>query len=353
MTTPFKQFSLGVDLAQSSFHAALAGLGQGLAAWKRLPNIAVEHRPDSPEGIAALTSWLRSLIDPSACLFVVVESTGAMSARFAAALLGQGLAGVSIVNPHWTRAFGQSLGQREKTDALDAAVLALYGAVHRPQATALPSEEEAALRELTRLREELVNDRTAWSNRRRQAQCGEARQIIEQTISHLEGQIEEMERRIEAAIDRVPQMRAQAEALRQIDGFGPVLATTVTAEFGDLTRYERNQLAGRAGAFPRRHESGQSVRMSPRMAKGGGARLRRVLYMAATALFRSNGPFRQWIDRKLKAGVKRMHIIGALMRKLLLVGRAVMKNGGVYNPELLFKKPRPKKTATTKGISLA
>ena len=56
-----------------------------------------------------------------------------------------------------------------------------------------------------------------------------------------------------------------------------------------------------------------------------------MLYMCATSLFRSNGSMRQWIEAMKRRGVAKAKIVGAVMRKLLLIARALMMNNGEYD----------------------
>ena len=113
---------------------------------------------------------------------------------------------------------------------------------------------------------------------------------------------------------------------------------TVSAECGLLKDYSRGQIVAVNGVYPKRFESGKTVYRKPRLAKGGGGRVRRVLYMGALSLFRSKGFFRDYIDDLEKQGFSKMCITGILMRKLLLVGRAVMLNGGRYEPEKIYQR---------------
>lgn len=329
--TPKRDFSLGVDLAQRSFQVALAPIDGDPAHWRDLPHTAIAYPPDSAQGIERLAAWVERHGRGGRCRVLVVESTGKLSMRFARASAGALADGVSIVNPRWTKAWAVSLGAREKTDRLDAAMLALYGAARRPRPTPLPRALEAELQELTRLRQGYVEDRTAWLNRRSQAESSSARRMIEQTLEELEAKIQQIERACEALIETDPLLAFQYRALQQIKGVKKVAALTLTAELGDLRQYGRNQLVGRVGVFPRHYTSGSSVWRPPRMAKGGCGRVRRVLYMCATSLFRARGAMRQWIEAMKRRGVDKAQIVGAVMRKLLLIARALMMNNGVYD----------------------
>lgn len=326
------EFTLGLDLAQASFDAAIAPEGWATAAWRELPHTHFELAPDTPEAAEALRAWLAEQGAHSRCLRVVLEATGALSRRVARVLRRAGWAEVAIVNPRRSKAFGDSLGVRDKSDRIDSAILSLFGMVHRPEATPLAEGASAEVRELSRLRQRLVEEQTGWKNRLTQVSSPVARKAIEKTLRHLERQAKELDRQIDELIDQDPVLSAQVRALKKIKGIGPVNARTLTAELGDLRQYTRAQLVALAGLFPKQFDSGTSVHKRPRLAKGGGGRLRRVLYMAATSLFNSKGEMRRWIEGQLAKGHEKMVVEVMVMRKLLLVARAVMINGGHYEP---------------------
>lgn len=124
-------FWVGVDLAQATFQAALAPTGLDVTAWRRL---AQADFVNDAEGWASLAGWIAQAARARGgrCRGVVVEATGGLSRRFAQGLASCDGPAVSIVNPALSKAFGVSLGQRSKNDKLDAAVLAVFGAVHAP-----------------------------------------------------------------------------------------------------------------------------------------------------------------------------------------------------------------------------
>jgi transposase len=332
------EFTLGLDLAQASFDAAIAPAGSDVKLWRALAHTHIEQAPDSAAGIGALRDWLDAAAPAGRCVRIIVESTGSLSRRVAHALAQAGVGQASIVNPRRSKAFGDSLGVRDKSDRIDCAILALYGQVHAPQPTKLRSVAGEELRELTRLRENLVAERTAWINRMGEASSELARSTIKQTIGNLDRQVKQIDEQIDERIEKEEPLRLQVTALRRIPGIGPVTARTLTAELGDLRIYTRGQIVALAGMFPKEFTSGKTVQRRPRLAKGGGARLRRVLYMCATSLFHSKGVMREWIERQLNEGRKPMIVTTMAMRKLLLVARAVMVAGGHFNPSLLMPK---------------
>lgn len=77
--------------------------------------------PRTEDGIAALVERLRPL-HPHA---IGLEATGGFEALVVAGLAAAGMP-VVVVNPAQVRAFARALGQRAKTDPIDASVIAHF-----------------------------------------------------------------------------------------------------------------------------------------------------------------------------------------------------------------------------------
>ena len=113
------------------------------------------------KGLRALPRWL----PPLAPERIVYEATGAyhrlMERRLAKAALP-----LVKLNPQHLRAFARATGRLSKTDRIDAAMLARFGAL-QPPLRPLRSAVLDGLRELVAARRALVKDRTATLNRQK------------------------------------------------------------------------------------------------------------------------------------------------------------------------------------------
>lgn len=287
-----------------------------------------------------MLKWIAVSNPSGRCVRVVVESTGKLSQRFAYALRGRGLPEVCIVNPRLSKAYGTSMGVREKTDRIDSAILAAYGEADQCEPAQSASGGEEKLRELTRMRKSYVEEVKSWENRLRETTERMTRRSIERTIRHLKGEIAELDKAIEALVERDEAMSFQVECLKKIRCVKQVVATTVTAELGDLRAYSRTKLVGRVGLFGCLHESGTSVKKRTRLAKGGCEQVRTALYMAATSVWSSKGELRKYAARLEARGMTRMAVNMALMRKLLLMCRAVVISGGLYDEKFILEGAR-------------
>jgi transposase len=160
-----KEFWPGIDVAKATFDAAVASVGTMPSEWAKLE---VGHLEMSEDGARELGLWLQPFLDRATCMGVCLESTGTYSLRCAALLEVLGLPTASIVNPALPLAFRKSFGLRDKCDRVDAAVLALYGTVHRPKQNCSQAPNYRELRELRRLHEDFMGDiqawKTAWSS---------------------------------------------------------------------------------------------------------------------------------------------------------------------------------------------
>jgi transposase len=86
---------------------------------------------------------------------VAMEATGHYWRNLYAALVTAGFE-VALLNPLRTRRFAEEELQRTKTDAIDAVGIARFAAQKRPAVTKLPEPALLELRELVRLKQQVV-----------------------------------------------------------------------------------------------------------------------------------------------------------------------------------------------------
>jgi len=316
---------LGIDVSKATFDAAIPVPG-GFARSKFSRN---------PSGARSCLGWVRQhLSDESfAC---VMEATGGYSKQLARWLLhAQADLHVAIAQPFQVRHFTQALGQRNKTDALDAVVLARFGAIFLPRAFhPMPAAYER-LRALERERDVLVRSATAMENRQEiPSEDRVAQKVRMRMLRHTRKAIEELDQAMLDLIRSDESLGKDARRLQTIPGVGPVLAATLMGELGDLRAFEHpKQLAHFVGVAPVVRSSGTSVDAQPHMSKRGNSRVRRMLYMGAMAAIRVEGPFARTYQHLLAEGKAPMSALGAIMRKLLVVCRGVLINNEDYNPQ--------------------
>ncbi len=312
---------VGIDIAKANFHAALI-------------DDAGEHArsfPNNAKGFAQLERWLRNrkVTHVHACL----EATGAYGDALAIALYEAGHI-VSVVNPARVKGVAQSELARNKSDALDAGVIARFCKAMAPPPWSPPSPEIRALQALTRRLCSLIDARAQEYTRAETPGIVEVvADSIRAHIDHLDGQIRELEAQITDHIDRHPTLREQRELLASIPGIGTATSARFIGEVPDVTKFaSAKQLSAFIGLSPQQVQSGSSVRRKARLTKRGNARLRKDLYYPAIAAIRFNPIVRRFAERLRAAGKSKMLIIGAVMRKLVHIAYGVLKHRRPFDP---------------------
>lgn len=322
-----KEIFVGSDLGETTFWAALAGLNGAGERWQEL---AHKEFAMTKAGVHAFVKWVCKQGGAESVAGVCAEAVGPLAWRWVE-LLGERLGPVSLVNPRFTSEFGRSLGVRDKTDRVDACVLALYGQRMRPPARPLPSKTARQLQALSRLRQARQQDLQAFRNRLRTADWPQAiREEAEADLVRVERHIAAIRAEMLKLIKADPALKQDMEHLVSIPGVGEATAMDVLAELGDLRQYSRGEITALAGLYPRAFTSGTSVYKKPRIAKTGNMHLRKTLYMPAMVAAKHCPCIREFTLR-LKQRLTPKQAIVAAMRKLLLLMRAVVKNGTDYD----------------------
>lgn len=324
----------GLDVAKDSFDAALAApaLGASPAELRFMP---VRTFARTPQGVHEFLAWSAALWPGSgAAPRAVMEATGAYSTELAAWLTQEQPAlRPAIANPKHTADFISSLGLRNKTDRLEARALALYGLERRPAPYEPLSPERDELRGLLRYRDALVHERIAERNRAAEpGHPGRVRKLQQRRLRQLDRDIQTLDTQARELAGQHRALARDIELLQTIYGVGWLTAAIVRAELGDLRRFQNARpLTAFAGLSPRIHQSGKT-RRATHLCKQGNGRVRQALYMAAVAATRGNTQLAQDYHRLCAREKIRMVALGALMRKLLTVMRAVLVHEQPYQP---------------------
>lgn len=246
---------------------------------------------------------------------VILEATGGYEDPLWLSLLRAGKA-VSWINPGRVRYFARASMKLAKTDAMDAAVLAAFGAALKPALDTLPAEWELELSDLVSRREQLV---TARAMQKTQVQQLRHPRLVAQAkalIKAFSAQILELNKLIKAVLAH-QQAQEKAARLQQMDGIAQVAAATLMAELPELGSLNDSQIASLAGLAPHPYDSGPM--RGQRHIQGGRQKVRRVLYMAALRCVQFNAILKTFYQRLLKRGKPFKVAITAVMRKLLCV----------------------------------
>lgn len=269
-------------------------------------------------GLMALRRWIGK-----APVRVVYEATGRYHRDMEGALDAAGHALVKV-NPGRARRFAQAAGYGAKTDRVDAAMLARMGMALDLDATPVRSESMHEIKELHVARLGLIKDRTACRNRLQAARNKVVLAQLRARLRQVEGQIEQIDTELHRLVMADPALAHRFGILLSIPGIGPVAGIAMIVEMPELGALDGKEAASLAGLAPITRKSGKWKGQSR---IGGGRRgLRRALYMPALVTIRHNTELAQVYRTLCGAGKPAKVAITAVMRKLLLLANALIRD---------------------------
>lgn len=264
---------VGIDVSKDRLDIHVLPSGESLQAAR------------SGDGLASLVATLQGL----GAGLVGIEATGGYEGVVTAALAGAGLA-VVVINPRQVRAFAQAVGQRAKSDPIDAAMIARFLEAVRPEPRALPDAASRLLADLVARRRQIVAMIAAERQRLKRLTERRVRRSIERLVAALEKELNEIDGEIDEQIRRSPAWRADEDLLRSVPGIGPATARTLIADLPELGRLGRREIAALAGLAPWTRQSG--TWRGKAFIGGGRSSVRTALFVAAMVAARYNAPLK-------------------------------------------------------------
>lgn len=302
---------VGIDVSKGHLDVAVRPTGEAF----RVAN--------DDAGISSLVDRFKSM----GVTLVVMEASGGYEDGCASALA---LAQVptAVVNPRQVRDFAKATGKLAKTDGIDADVVAHFGEALRPAVTPVDDEGMRHLRELVDRRSQLVEMRTMETNRRQMVSPA-LRRELDKHINWLNARIKDVDKDIGKRIRSSPVWREKDELLRSAAGVGPATSARLIVSLPELGLVEHKQVAALAGLAPYNDDSGTFK--GQRHIRGGREEVRTALYMAALTAARFNPVLKDLYVRLVKAGKPTKVAQVAVMRKLLVMLNAMMRDRAAWS----------------------
>ena len=280
--------------------------------------------PNTERGFEQLLLWLM----PHKVALVTAEATGGLELAMLARLHEAGHT-LARVNPRWIKDFARSGGRTAKTDKLDSLQIALYGCRMEPEPY-LPLDADAeALKALTARHRQLVDEITMENNRLKQARNHWVSRLHQDTIRFLEYQLAEVDTMLTALTQANERARRAKEIITSVPGVGAVTAHMLIADLPELGMLTGKQIAALIGVAPFNRDSG--TLRGYRSIIGGREAVRKALYMTALGAATRNNPLLKAFYQKLLAtGKKKKVALVAVMRKLIVILNAMIKQNTTW-----------------------
>lgn len=263
-------------------------------------------------GIAELARFCRE----HAVTLVAMEASGGCERPAFLQLSEMGL-GCALTNPRNVRRYAEAMGFLEKTDRIDASIIAQFADAKKLVPMPLPSKAQQRLKALvTRLRQ-ITDDLTVQKQRRSSLLDNqEILASLDEVIAFLKRQSRSIEGEIASMIDDDPLWAQLADSWREIKGVAGRTVAWLHAELPEIGTLSNRAIAKLAGLAPLADDSGK--RTGKRHIRGGRAGVRSILFLVAAIAARFDQSLAAFRDRLVAAGKEKMVIRIALARKLLV-----------------------------------
>lgn len=302
------EITVGIDVSKAQLDVHVHPAGESFAVG------------NDEAGVAELAGRL-SRLDGLVC--VGLEASGRYE-RLAVAELTAAKLPVVVLNPAQVRAYAHALGQRAKTDPIDARVIALFVEAVRPEQRQLVDARTDELAALMTRRRQLTQMLTTERLRRQQAPKGAVRVSMARIVTTLEDALRELDAQIDKTVRGTPVWRDKEDLLASVPGIGKTIARTLLAELPELGTLNPKQVAALAGLAPYTRQSGKWRGKS--FISGGRSVVRTALFMGALVASRYNPTLKAFRDRLIAAGKPKLVALIAIARKLLVILNAILRD---------------------------
>lgn len=263
-------------------------------------------------GIAELAAFCRQ----HPVELVVMEATGGYERRAFMLLSEDGLP-CAITNARNVRLYAESMGVPEKTDRIDASMIARFARHKDLQSMPLPSPAQRRLKALVARLRQLTDDLIVQKQRRSGLRDdAEMLASIDEVIALLKRQSRAIEGEIGSMIDDDPLWAHLSQTFRSIKGVADRTVAWLMAELPEIGTYSNKAIAKLVGVAPIADDSGR--RRGKRPVRGGRPGVRSIMFLVAAIAARYDEDLGRFRDRLLAAGKEKMVVRIALARKLLV-----------------------------------
>ena len=265
---------------------------------------------NNSEGIGDLAETLRQ--QPG--VLVVMEASGGVERLAFRDLWAREIA-CAVVNPRSVRDFARAMGHLEKTDRIDARMIAEFAAVRRVEPSPPPSKNQQELSELNARQRQVIGDLTVQKQRLHSARCERARTGLLAVIALLKAESKALAAACATLIGADPLWAAIDAELRLVKGVADRTVATLMAELPELGILTGREIGKLAGLAPLADDSGK--RQGKRHIRGGRTAVRNILFLVADIARKYDTGLSDYRDRLLAKGKPKMVVRIALAHKLL------------------------------------
>lgn len=315
--------------------------------------------PNTKKGWEIIIASIKSRLKETQLGFMaVMEATGVYHENMCYALYDAGIR-VSVVLSNVANKYAGSLNSKSKNDKIDAQLLSRMGLERLLEEWAPMSKNALTIKNLTRERKMLMEEKTSVSNQYHAASTAheldsKSKKRYEKRLEFLSKQILETETQLMNLAKSDSEFNEYVELLVSIKGIGKLTAVVVLSELDCFKKFSNeSQVISFVGYDVVQNQSGNTTGKT-RISKKGNSHVRAALYFPSITAARTNPMFQSFYARVYETSKVKAKAFVAVQAKLLRLMYALCKNKTFFDSEYLEKKEkeRQEKEKNRAGVAL-
>lgn len=262
---------------------------------------------------------------------VIIEATGRLEQPFIIACAAANIPFV-VANPVNIKRFAGAIGQKAKTDKLDAKLIAFYGEAIKPALSTIKPEQMRLMSDLLSRRRQLMEMQTMEKNRS-QIMPKTIHASIKPILTALKNQLQKIDFSLQKLIEDCVEYKTKNDILQSVPGVGNVVAFNLLCDMPELGYVNNKEAASLVGVAPFNRESGSY--QGKRMIRGGRSKIRTAMYMAMMSAIQCNPKFKAIYQKMVAAGKPKKVAIIACIRKLVIILNSMVRDGVMWDSKIV------------------
>lgn len=248
-----------------------------------------------------------------------------------------------IINPQQFSNHAKALGQRVKSDKIDAYVLST--AIH------LSKKSDIKVPEYNQTTDEIKELMGYYKfTNKQKVQCNNhlealnaknstsyAAKDLEKRIKALKEKEKIILKQIRAIINKDSKLKQGFENITSVTGIGEIGGMVLLYLFTKYPKANQREITSLTGLDPIDKTSGTSIKTRSKISKAGSSLVRNTLFLGALSAIRHDENFQLFFTRLTSKGKHTTLVQVAVMRKMIVIAHSLYKNNKQYDKEVYKK----------------
>ncbi|MCG9880341.1 MAG: IS110 family transposase [Bacteroidia bacterium] len=237
----------------------------------------------------------------------------------------------------------RSMGlKRGKSDKADSKEIAYYAWLRRSELAPSipPAKNIIELQRMMSLREQFVKQQTALKNLRKgmeqitvKGQTDASIMALDDTLNHLEFQINRIEKAMDALIKLDQQLNKNYKLSKSVKGVGPILAIQMLLHTHNYSRFASwRQFSSYCGLVPFPYQSGTSIHGRDKSHPISDRKMKSLLSMSAISAIQHDKELKNYYSKRVEEGKPKMVVLNIIRNKIVARIFATVNRGTPFVP---------------------